>query len=92
MEYFFLHRCIRNTSSDAEDLRNYQLIADRSTWPPERNIWIHEELNRTKEGREKRGRVRGTRPAPGGIGGTEVGMRSPHWGNSLGQRGGSRRC
>lgn len=46
--YFSLHQFIRDTSSDTEGLTEHQLTADRSPWPPERNIWIHIKLAKVK--------------------------------------------
>ena len=42
--YSSLHTCVRNTSSDAEDLTEHPLRVGRSPWPPKRNIQIHAEL------------------------------------------------
>ena len=76
-----LHGCIRITPSDTEDLTKHQLRTRRNPWSPERNVQTHAKLSRTKEG-EERGR---TAPAPRDEG-VEAGVRSPHWGNCLGQR------
>ena len=40
MEYISLHGYIRNTPSDTEVHAEYQLRADRRTWPVERNISV----------------------------------------------------
>ena len=38
VEYISLHGYIRNIPSDTEVHAEYQLRADRSTWPVEKNI------------------------------------------------------
>ena len=53
VEYISLHRCIRNTPSDAEDLTEHQVRAGRSPSPLGRNTQVHTNLGRMKEGREK---------------------------------------
>ena len=52
MEYISLHRCIRNTPSDAEDLTEHQLSASRSPWSWEKNTYIHRMKERSKKEEE----------------------------------------
>ena len=43
-EHSSLQGCVRNTSSDAEDLTEHLLRVGRSSCPSERNTQIHTEL------------------------------------------------
>ena len=53
VKYIFLHRYIRNTTSDSEVHAEHQLRADRSTSPAEKNIQTNTKLGRTKDLGEK---------------------------------------
>ena len=89
MEYMSLPGCIKNTSSDAEDLTEHQLSTSRSPWPPERIIRIHVSTNNwvgwKKEGRRRRKASRNGPPPRGW--GAEAGERLHIWGKRLGQKG-----
>ena len=83
-EYISLHRYTRNTPAHTEVHAEHQLRADRSTRPVEKNIQTHAKLGRTKELGGKTGVLVGLDlPLVGG--GTEAGVRSPHWGNYMSQ-------
>ena len=86
VEYISLHEYIRNIPSDIEVRAEQQLRADRSTLPEEKNIYNHEKLGRAKKQGEKTRMLVGLDlPSVGRR--TEAGVRSPHRGNCLSQRG-----
>lgn len=51
MEFIFLHKCIKDTSTDETILTEHWLIICRRSWTPERREEIPEELGRMKERR-----------------------------------------
>ena len=49
MDYIFLDGYISNTRSDTELHAGYQLRAERSTWPVEKNIYNQAKLGKIEK-------------------------------------------